>query len=147
MSEIQKRLKKQRLKNNYTLAELAELLNVKEATVQRYESGEIKNIKHDTIVKLAEILQCTPSYLMGWQDDAEPQKSQINELTPEEIEIIRKYRDLSDDGKRKLRENIEDILLLEKYKKLPRQQGYKIAAWGADETEGDDQPPIEEITT
>jgi len=55
MSEITKRLKELRLKNGYTLAELAELINVKEATVQRYESGEIKNLKHDTVVKLAEI--------------------------------------------------------------------------------------------
>ena len=36
--------------------------------MQRYESGEIKNIKHDTIVRLAEILNCTPQYLMGWVD-------------------------------------------------------------------------------
>jgi len=71
MSEITKRLKELRLKNGYTLAELAELINVKEATVQRYESGEIKNLKHDTVVKLAEILHCTPSYLMGWEDVTE----------------------------------------------------------------------------
>lgn len=71
MSEITKRLKELRLKNGYTLAELAELINVKEATVQRYESGEIKNLKHDTVVKLAEILHCTPSYLMGWEDETE----------------------------------------------------------------------------
>lgn len=69
MSELQKKIKEQRLKCNYTLAEVAELIGVKEATVQRYESGEIKNIKHDTIVRLANIFKCTPAYLMGWMDE------------------------------------------------------------------------------
>ena len=53
MSVLQKRIKEERLKKGYTLAEIAELINVKEATVQRYESGEIKNIKHETITQLA----------------------------------------------------------------------------------------------
>lgn len=68
MPTIHDRLKSQRLKMGYTLAEIADIIGVKEATVQRYESGEIKNIKHDTITKLAEILKCSPSYLMGWDD-------------------------------------------------------------------------------
>ena len=69
MSELRKKIKEQRLLCNYTLAEVAELIGVKEATVHRYESGEIKNIKHDTIVKLADIFKCTPAYLMGWTDN------------------------------------------------------------------------------
>ena len=46
MPTIHDRLKSQRLKMGYTLAEIADIIGVKEATVQRYESGEIKNIKH-----------------------------------------------------------------------------------------------------
>ena len=69
MSTIHARIKEQRLKMGYTLAQIADMLNVKEATVQRYESGEIKNLKHDTIVNLANILKCSPAYLMGWTDN------------------------------------------------------------------------------
>lgn len=68
MAILHERIKEQRLKKGYTLLQIAEMLNVKEATVQRYESGEIKNIKHETVVKLSEILGCSPSYLMGWED-------------------------------------------------------------------------------
>ncbi len=68
MATIQERIKLRRLEKGFTLLELAERLGVKEATMQRYESGEIKNIKHDTIVRLAEVLNCTPQYLMGWVD-------------------------------------------------------------------------------
>lgn len=68
MAKLQDRIKQRRQALGLTLLDLAEKLDVKEATVQRYESGEIKNIKHDTIYKLSQILKCNPSYLMGWTD-------------------------------------------------------------------------------
>ncbi len=55
-----------RLKRGFTLLEVAEHIGVKEATVQRYESGSIKTIKHEIICKLADLFQCDPCYLMGW---------------------------------------------------------------------------------
>ena len=51
-----------------TLLQLAQRLNVAESTVQRYESGNIKNLKYETIVELAAILECTPASLMGWSE-------------------------------------------------------------------------------
>ena len=74
VSNLYQRIKSQRLSCGYTLAEVADKLGVKEATVQRYESGEIKNIKHATITKLASIFNTTPAYLMGWEDDASSYK-------------------------------------------------------------------------
>ena len=68
MGILNDRIKEMRNKNGYTLAYVAEQLGIKEATMQRYESGEIKNIKHETIVRLAEIFNCSPSYLMGWEN-------------------------------------------------------------------------------
>lgn len=68
MATLQERIKERRTNLGLTLLEIAEQLNVKEATVQRYESGEIKNIKHETIVELAKILKCSPQYLMGWTE-------------------------------------------------------------------------------
>lgn len=95
MSTLQERIKERRTKLNYTLLEIAEALGVKEATVQRYESGEIKNIKHDTIVALAEILKCSPQYLMGWTEQINEifVESQDNfSLTPHERKVIIAYR-------------------------------------------------------
>ena len=42
-------------------------MGVAEATVQRWESGNIKSIRHEKISKLAEILMVSPSALMGWE--------------------------------------------------------------------------------
>lgn len=71
MKSVGQNIKEQRLKNKLTLLEVANKLGIKEATMQRYESGEIKNIKHDTIVKLAKIFSCSPAYLMGWEDEGD----------------------------------------------------------------------------
>ncbi len=65
-----KRLKAARLDANLTLLEVAKELGVSEATVQRYESGAIKNIKIETIKKLANLYKITPSYLVGWTENS-----------------------------------------------------------------------------
>ena len=66
------RIKKARLKKGLTLIEVAEKLGKTEATIQRYESGNIKNLKNDTIEELAVVLNVSPAYLMGWDTSALP---------------------------------------------------------------------------
>lgn len=70
MGLLNERIKDMRTKRGLTLAEVAEYLGVKEATAQRYESGTIKNIKHETIISLSELFHCSPEYLMGWDPAA-----------------------------------------------------------------------------
>ena len=99
-----------RLSLGLTLLEVADLVGVKEATMQRYESGEIKNIKHETIVKLSNIFNCTPQYLMGWANEDES-SGDIDKIH------IEKYNMLNDDGKAKLNERLDELLELPKYRK------------------------------
>lgn len=63
------RIKAKRIEKGYTLLEVANKLGIREATMQRYESGTIKNIKYDTMSKLAKILDTTPAYLSGWEEE------------------------------------------------------------------------------
>ncbi len=88
MAILNERIKSRRKLLNKTLLELAEYIGVKEATMQRYESGEIKSIPYDNIVLIAECLNCTPQYLMGWSECI---KAEIN-FTPHEIDLITAYR-------------------------------------------------------
>ena len=67
MASLNENMKRLRLEKGMTLADVGEKIGVRNATVQRYESGEIKNIKHETIVKLATLFGVTPSELMGWK--------------------------------------------------------------------------------
>ena len=126
MSILQERIKERRLASGLTLSEVAELIGVKEATVQRYESGEIKNIKHTTIVKLSEIFRCTPQYLMGWSDmliEPDSLESLNLFLQPElfkrdsDIKLLASYQKLNDEGKSKLADYSEDLTRIDKYTK------------------------------
>lgn len=61
------RIKKCRLENNLTQEELAEKLGLKKSAIAKYEHGRVENIKRSTIEEMARIFECTPSYLMGWE--------------------------------------------------------------------------------
>lgn len=67
--KLHERIKKCRTECGMTLLELANSLGVREATAQRYESGEIKNLKHATVLEMARIFNCSPAYLMGWEEE------------------------------------------------------------------------------
>lgn len=77
MSTINERIKERRLSLNMTLFDLAEAVGVRDATVQRYESGAIKNISHEMVCKLSEALHCTPAYLMGWESNNDHEQALI----------------------------------------------------------------------
>ena len=62
-------IKKQRKKIGMTQEELADHLGLQKSAIAKYENGRVKNIKRSTIQKMAEVLKCSPSYLMGWTDD------------------------------------------------------------------------------
>lgn len=97
MSKINERIKERRLQMGLTLAEIADAIGVKEATAQRYESGAIKNISHETICRLSDTLHCSPSYLMGWEDTAPAAVS--FDLSPLECDLITRFRALPDGEK------------------------------------------------
>lgn len=62
-------LKQRRKELGLTLSQIADMMDVAEATVQRWESGNIKTLRHNKISKLAQILNVSPAYLMGWEED------------------------------------------------------------------------------
>lgn len=49
--------------------ELAKKINSSKQTLYKYENGIITNIPSDKIELLATVLETTPAYLMGWDDN------------------------------------------------------------------------------
>ena len=67
MAERIKWLRKE--KARITLEELAKKVGISRATAQRYEAGIITNIPSDKIELLAEALETSPGFIMGWEND------------------------------------------------------------------------------
>lgn len=99
MANVHARIKERREAVGLTLSQLADVTGVKEATAQRWESGNIKTIKYETIEILADALHCTPSYLMGWEDE-KPATNTDDELS----EISGLFTELTPDNRSKLLE-------------------------------------------
>lgn len=62
------RIKMLRKEHNLTQEELGAKIGVQKAAIQKYEKGTVKNIKRDSLIKLAQCLNTTPEYLLGWED-------------------------------------------------------------------------------
>jgi len=71
-------LKNRRLEIGATMEDIGKRVGVSKATVQRWESGEIANVRRDKIVKLAQALHTTPAYLMGWDEINSDSSSSVN---------------------------------------------------------------------
>lgn len=68
---INKFLKNRRKELGLTMLDVAKACDVSEATVSRWESGDISNMKRSRIAALAEILQISPAIIVGVQDEFE----------------------------------------------------------------------------
>ena len=71
------RMKQRRKEIGLSAEKVAERLGVSPATIYRYEKGDIEKVPVDIFAELAKILQTTPAYLMGWEEQPEPKKPTI----------------------------------------------------------------------
>lgn len=91
-------IKNRRLELNLTLKEVANALGTAESTVSRYESNSIQHIRVDKIISLAQVLKCSPAYLLGYADTSDEynhdpifKEFYTEGYTKEELEKIREY--------------------------------------------------------
>lgn len=104
---IQGIIKKRRLDLDLTMKDVAKALGVSEATVSRYESGDIQNMGIDKIEALASVLRCSPGYLMGWEDSPDPLSG--SDLSYDESNLLSMFRSLNSEGRKKLLERGEEL--------------------------------------
>lgn len=83
MAIMHERIKELRNTKGLTLLQVAEFLNVTEATAQRYETGKgIKTVPYEIIEKYAELFNCNPAYILGWdKKDKEKVEKKADTIT------------------------------------------------------------------
>lgn len=92
---INEKLKNRRLELGMTMLELSKKVGVSEATISRWESGDIANMKRDKIIRLANALNVSPSFVMGWEDSPTEGKADLGEYGLKPIEK-KKFRILGE---------------------------------------------------
>ena len=83
---ISERIKKRRKELCLSAEELAKKIGKDRATVYRYESKEIESLPITVLKPLANALQTTEAFLMGWEE------TKTEELTEHELKLIQAYR-------------------------------------------------------
>ncbi|MHD0433913.1 helix-turn-helix domain-containing protein [Staphylococcus aureus] len=103
-------MKQSREKQGITLAELGRKIGKTEATVQRYESGNIKNLKNDTIESIANALNVNPAFLMGWLDAEDTEDTKEDTPVSLHQDIIENLDDLKESNAPLVNDFIEEII-------------------------------------
>ena len=122
---VGERIRKLRKEKGLTQEELGNLLGVKKAAVQKYESGLVQNLKQATIQRLCEIFNREPNYFI--LTDRELEVSLREEVVfierierkygKEVVSIIEIFIDLDDEGKEKVLKYAGDIATVQVLRK------------------------------
>lgn len=105
--EMSERIKERRIFMGYTQEELGEKLGLQKSAIAKYENGRVENIKRSVIANMAKILECSPSYLMGWSDAEQPKE--------ELPKIMQYYECLNDLGKHEAEKRVEELTYIPQY--------------------------------
>lgn len=118
-NDMGKKLRELRDARGLTQREVANAVGVTEATVSRWESGHINNMRRDKIESLAKVLQVSPLVIMGRDDESPappaaqppttPYRTPQQEM-PEYIELHRIIQELP-------KADVDEILNMARFKK------------------------------
>lgn len=121
-------IKKLRLEKGLTQAELGGLLGVKKAAVQKWESGQVQNLKQGIIKKLCEIFEKNPSVFIFNESEIVTEEQlryevglieQIQKTYGKDvIRLLETYISLGDEGKAKVQSYADDMYLVETSRKM-----------------------------
>lgn len=71
LNDIRNRISQKKTELNLSYQDMSDKTGLSKSTLQRYITGDIRNLGLDKLEILAKALDVTPSYLMGWEDENE----------------------------------------------------------------------------
>lgn len=122
-------IKRLRNEKGLTQEELGNLVGVKRAAVNKWESGMVQNLKRTTIKRLSDIFEVSPASFID--DCAEPSNISAlptTELSDREKNLIADYRQLNEAGQDKVDEYSKDLLNSGNYSADDEYENVQIAA-------------------
>ncbi len=123
------RIKERRLILGLSYQKLSDLTGISSSTIQRYEKGNIKNLPADKLILLANALETTPAYLIGWdkKDHNPPLNAKREQAKDYLLHSLKRYKvllsscnlkieDLTDEQLNELAYDLVDQIKLLSYK-------------------------------
>ena len=112
IKNIMNRIQSRRLELKLSYQDLASKTNMSKSTLQRYETGSIKNMPVDKLGIISNALDVSPLWLLGFDEN-----ENNNKLSNEEQQHIENLRKLNDIGKDKVITYTKDLIEMPKYQK------------------------------
>ena len=119
--EIGERIRRLRKDRHMTQEELAHMLGLHNSAKPKYEKGRVSNIKKATLLKMAEILEVSPSYLLGIEEYAVREE-------PETALLMEYYHRLNRKGKNKALDNLYDLTQIPAYQAQAGEEELPLSA-------------------
>lgn len=128
MRDIMNRIKNRRSELNMSYQELATKTNITKSTLQRYETGSIKNMPLDKLELVANALDISPAYLMGWEDVEEKEKEKENAISIKDRKLLSNFNKLNEVGKDEAIKRVSELTLIPSYIEEPEDLSIKTIA-------------------
>jgi transcriptional regulator with XRE-family HTH domain len=116
---IGERIKARRKEIHMSADELGKILGKDRSTIFRYEKGEIENLPLDILEPIADALDVTPAYLMGWEPETSAPGMTLyleeyrNKLYVDEI--MGYIEKLNDAGKAEAVQRVKELTFIPRY--------------------------------
>lgn len=124
------RIKELRMLSGMSQEELGRRVGVQRAAINKYEKGTVTNIPIQTIEKIANVYDVSPTYIVGWNGEGgDPLAAEVKVLTGVKkffgvsaVDLLESYTTLNSKGKKRLLEyatELEKIYPFDQNKEYP----------------------------
>ena len=113
---IGERIRQKRLEAGMSVDELALKLGKNRATVYRYENGDIENLPTTILEPIAQALETTPAYLMGYEENLNNSADLVTKILMGKclIDHVKLLMDLNSDNRKSVYDMIDFLAQKEK---------------------------------
>ena len=120
MTTLGTRIKKLRIIEDLSQEELGRRVGVQRAAIQKYEKGTVTNIPINTIEKIANVLNVSPAYIVGWDSNGDDPLAMEVKIVQgvkklfgnQAVDLLETYTQLDNMGKKKLYQYSIDMFKL-----------------------------------
>jgi len=113
---IGERIRQKRLEAGMSVDELALKLGKNRATVYRYENGDIENLPTTILEPIAQALETTPAYLMGYEENLNNSADLVTKILMDKclIDHVKLLMDFNSDNRKSVYDMIDFLAQKEK---------------------------------